>query len=357
MVKTAKKKPGSSGVVKKTIRVIIILLVGGFLIMLSELYRRVYYPNINLKERTTTFLYIHTGASYRDVLEEMSRQNLLKNQNSFDWLARQVDYPNHIHPGKYLIAKTMSNKDLVWLLHSGRQTPVKLIFNNIRTTTDLAGRFSHQLEPDSLQLLNLFNDEAFLSQYDVTPNTVMALFIPNTYEMYWNTSAENLLRKMYLEYQRFWTDKNKELAKKIGLTPIEVSIMASIVEQETRRDQEKPVVAGVYMNRLKRGLRLEADPTLVFALGDYSIKRVLNAYKALESPYNTYKYAGLPPGPICMPSVSSIQSVLHFQHHDFLFFCAKEDFSGFHVFAKNYAQHLQNARRYQTELNKRNIKI
>jgi UPF0755 protein len=351
----AKKKASTSKFIK-VLKVLLVLSVAGFLLMIADFYRKIYYPNINLKERTTTYIYIPTGAVYDDVVRILLENNILLSLSSFEWLARQVDYPDNVHPGKYLIKKSMNNKDLLLLLRSGRQTPVKVTFNNIRRKEELAGRLSRYLEPDSLELITLLTDDEYLSKYGFDSRNVLSLFIPNTYELYWNTSSENLIRKMYKEYRKFWSQERLNKAKSIGLTPAEVAVMASIVEQETHRDEEKETIAGVYMNRLRKGYRLEADPTLVYALGDFTIKRVLNEYKKLDSPYNTYMYTGLPPGPICMPSISSLEAVLNYRKHDYFYFCAKEDFSGLHVFARTYPEHLINARRYQRELNRRNIR-
>ena len=354
MSKKAGKKSSKAG---KVIKILIVFMVAGVVFAISELYREVYYPNVALKERTTTYIYIPTNAGYNDVIRILLEHNILINLSSFEWVANRLDYREHIHPGKYLVRKEMSNKDLVLMLRSGRQTPVKLTFNNIRTRDQLASRLSHDLEPDSVQLTSLLSDNDYLSKFGFNEETVMCMFIPNTYELYWNTSADALMSKMFKEYTKFWTPENIARARETGLTPVQISVLASIVEQETHKNDEKPIVAGVYMNRIKKGYKLEADPTLVYALGDFTIKRVLNAYKSLDSPYNTYKYEGLPPGPICMPSISSLNAVLNYRKHDYFYFCAKEDFSGYHTFARNYEDHLLNARKYQKELNKRNIKM
>lgn len=354
MSKKAGKKSSKAG---KIIKVLIVFMIVGVVFAISELYREVYYPNVALKERSTTYVYIPTNASYTDVIRILVGNNILINISSFEWVANCLDYKKHIHPGKYLVRKDMSNKDLVLMLRSGKQTPVKLTFNNIRTRDQLAGRLSQELEPDSLQLISLLSDREYLSKFGFTEETVISMFIPNTYELYWNTSADALMSKMFKEYTKFWTPENTAKAKETGLSPLEVSVLASIVEQETHKNDEKPLVAGVYMNRINKKYKLEADPTLVYALGDFTIKRVLNAYKSLDSPYNTYKYEGLPPGPICMPSISSLKAVLNYKRHDYFYFCAREDFSGYHTFARNYEEHLLNARKYQKELNKRNIKI
>jgi UPF0755 protein len=250
----------------------------------------------------------------------------------------------------------MNNKELVLLLRSGKQTPVRLTLNNIRLKENLAGLVSGSLEIDSAEFLELILDDETMKPYGLDGENSLSLFIPNTYEFYWNTPAEKFLEKMGKEYNKFWNEQRRNQAKSIGLTPSKVSVLASIVEQETKQIDEKDEVAGVYMNRIRKGWKLEADPTLVFALGDFTVRRVLNAYKQIDSPYNTYLYQGLPPGPICMPSVSSVDAVLNYTRHDFLFFCASVDSPGFHCFAKTYEQHKVNARKFQKELNKRNIR-
>jgi UPF0755 protein len=266
-----------------------------------------------------------------------------------------MKYGDRILPGRYRILNGMSNKELVVLLRSGRQEPVKLVFNNIRIRQQLASRVAAVLEADSASLMALLNDNAYLREFGLDSAGCLTLFIPNTYDFYWNTSADQFFRRMHREYQVFWNQGRKEKARRAALTRHQVSVLASIVEQETRQHDEKPLIAGVYINRYRKGLKLEADPTLVFALGDFSVRRVLSRYKEIDSPYNTYKYVGLPPGPICIPSIASIDAVLNYAEHPFLYFCARPDFSGYHVFAKSYNEHLANARRFHRELNRRNI--
>ncbi|HRB40854.1 MAG TPA: endolytic transglycosylase MltG, partial [Bacteroidia bacterium] len=289
-------------------------------------------------------------------VDELTSQQILINAESFKWLAEKMNYTERVIPGRYEITDNMNNRQLLQLLRSGKQVPIKLTFNNIRTKSDLASRISHQIEADSLQLIGMLNDSVLLKSESLNSENVLCLFIPNTYEMYWNTDAADFFKRMKKEYDNFWTEIRKQKAAKQELTPVQVSILASIVQSETKQNAEKPRVAGVYLNRLRQNWKLEADPTLVFALGDFSIKRVLNEYKTIDSPYNTYKYFGLPPGPICLPDISSIDAVLNAESHQYMYFCAREDMSGFHAFAKDYNTHLLNARRYQAELNRRNIR-
>ena len=250
----------------------------------------------------------------------------------------------------------MSNNQLVNMLRGGLQSPVNVTFNNMRDVDQLAGRIAKQIEADSASISQLFHDQEYIKEHGFNNYTIPALFLPDTYQFYWNTDAEGFAVRMLQEYSKFWTDERKEQAKNLGLTPIQVSTLASIVNKETNMTDEMPRVAGVYLNRLKNNWLLHADPTLIFALNDYSIKRVLNVHKEVESPYNTYKYVGLPPGPICIPSVAAVKSVLNAEQHHYFYFCAKEDFSGYHNFAKTLAEHNRNAAKYQQALNQRGIR-
>lgn len=225
----------------------------------------------------------------------------------------------------------------------------------MRTKENLAGRISEQLMLDSLTLLNMLNSETNLKSLGFDTNTIVAMFIPNTYEVYWDTSIDKLMNRMKNEYSTFWNESRKAKAKQVGLSPIEVSILASIVEEEATYSDEYPIVAGLYLNRLKRGQRLEADPTVKFALNDFSLRRILYKHLEVESPYNTYRNEGLPPGPIRVPSIKGIDATLSPQDHKYLFMCAKEDLSGRHNFATTHAEHVRNAARYQRALNEKKI--
>jgi UPF0755 protein len=339
-----------------------IIIAGIFVLLLSlagigyNFYKKVFFPNVSLVGQKEQFVYIPTGATFIDVMRILRDQNLLKNAASFEWVAEQMKYKNKIKPGKYLVKKNMSNRELVALLRSGVQVPVRVLFNAVRTREQLAGVVSSQIEADSLSLITLLNDEDYLKKYGFTRQDCMSLFIPNTYEFYWNTDAKKFISRMAEEYKKFWNAKRKNLAKSINLDQTQVAVLASIVEQETYRNDEKPVIAGVYMNRYLKGWKLEADPTLIFAAGDFTIQRVLNIHKEIDSPYNTYLHTGLPPGPICIPSIASLDAVLNYSKHQFMFFCAREDFSGYHSFARTYSEHLVNARRFQNELTRRKIR-
>ena len=302
------------------------------------------------------YIYIPTGSDYEDVLRILDENKVLKNKKSFDWIAKIKNYPHRIRSGKYRIDRKMSNNDLINRLRSGNQEAVDFTFNNIRTKEQFAKRVSEQLEMDASDLLDLLNDNDFLAAYQVNFQTALTIFIPNTYKVWWNTSAEDFVQKMYREYEKFWTAERKEKVAAISLTPTEVIILASIVEEENHRRDEQSRIAGVYINRLKMGMPLQADPTLKFAWNDFAITRVLNHHKEINSPYNTYKITGLPPGLIRIPSPSCVDEVLNYEKHNYLYMCAKEDFSGYHNFAATLSQHNANAAKYHNALNQLRIK-
>ena len=340
---------------KKILLTIFFILILAGAGVVYYLYRQILAPNVSVTKENE-FVYLPTGSTFSQVVDSLQASGMLQNVASFQWVAERMGYPEKVKLGKYQLRDGMNNRELVQLLRSGKQVPVKLIFNNIRTKSDLAGKISRQLEVDSLQLLQLLNDSAVLSPLGFNTENILCMFIPNTYEVYWNMSAEKFFKKMDTEYESFWNKTRLHKAKDEGLTPIQVSVLASIVQSETSRNSEKSTIAGVYMNRLRKNWKLEADPTLIYAMNDFSIKRVLNEYKEIDSPYNTYKYFGLPPGPICLPEISSLEAVLNFSSHDYMYFCAREDLSGYHSFASDLKTHMLNARRYQTELNRRNIR-
>jgi UPF0755 protein len=250
----------------------------------------------------------------------------------------------------------MSNRRLINMLKAGNQEPVQLKFKNHRLKKNMAAYIATQLEADSASIMSLLDSAEFVSKYGFTTDNVYSLFIPNSYEFYWNTSAKQFVERMHKEYQKFWTPARLAKAEKIGLSKTEVSTLAAIVDAEALNDSEMPTIAGLYMNRYKSGIKLQADPTVIFANQDFTIRRVLNRHLRKDSPYNTYVYKGLPPGPIMMPSINAIDAVLNHKKHKFIFMCAKEDFSGYHNFAVTQAEHQANARRFQRALNERNIK-
>lgn len=339
----------------------IILLVFGILIIFALafgywLYRTILSSNVNTGEEKEAVIYIPTGSDFDAVMDTLNSQGLLIRENSFRWVADLKKYPENIKPGRYIVRGGMSNNSLTNMLRGGWQSPVNVTFNYMRDVDMLAGKVGRQIEADSVSISKLLHDKEYVKQLGFNEYTLPALFLPDTYEFYWNTDAESFISRMLQEHNKFWNDERKKAAKDKGLSPVEVSILASIVDKETNKTDEMPRIAGVYLNRLHNNWLLQADPTLIFAIGDFSIRRVLNFHKETESPYNTYKYIGLPPGPICIPSVAAVKAVLNAEKHNYFYFCAKEDFSGYHNFAKTLSEHNRNAAKYQNALNHRGIR-
>ncbi len=314
-------------------------------------YQVFFSSNALLETEQNYTLKIPSNATFKQVSNRLYEDKVVNDMVSFSFVSKVLGYQDAVKPGLYIISPKMTNLELVRHLRSGNQAPVRITFNNIRTKEDLAEKITTNLEINEQQFLDLIKDSVYIRKFDFDEETIMSMFIPNTYEVWWNTSAESLFDRMYKEYQSFWTAERKAKAEAVGLSPIEVSTLASIVQSESQKSDERPKIAGVYLNRLRLNMPLQADPTLVFAVGDFSLKRVLNVHKEIDSPYNTYKYAGLPPGPINLPDINSLEAVLNPEDHNYLYFCAKEDFSGYHAFATNLAQHNANARRYQAALN------
>ena len=312
-------------------------------------------PNINTRSGKTEYLYLRADDNFNDVISQLQEKAVVKSPGKLTRVARYFKY-DVVLPGKYAVTDGMNNFSLIRALSKGRQTPVRLTFNNIRTKEQLAGRLAAQLMPDSVDILNLLNDTSFLQQFELNPYNSVSLFLPNTYEMRWNLSAEALFDRMNTEYNRFWNDERRQKAAAIPLTPEEVITLASIVDAETNYSPEKPTVAGMYINRLKINMPLQADPTVVFGVGDFSIRRVTGAHLRVVSPYNTYRNRGLPPGPIRIPSIVGIDAVLNYVKSDFIYMCAKETFTGEHNFAASWAEHQRNAAIYQKALNERGVK-
>ncbi len=318
-------------------------------------YKRIFFPNVFLESKTA-HIHIPTGATYETVKDTLEERGILRHRDWFDWVADQKGYPDLVKPGRYALKDSMSSNELVDLLRSGKQDPVQVSFHGVRKKSGLAGRICGRLECDSAAFLALLNDPEYLKQYGVDKETALVLFIPNTYELYWNSSAKAVFRRMVKEWERFWNEERRRKAEELGLTPVQVSILASIVQAEQEKHpDERPIVAGLFLNRLERGMKLQSDPTLVYAIGDPSIERVHNKDKEVDSPYNTYEHKGLPPGPINVPEISSIEAVLEPDTHDYLFMCAKPDTSGYHNFARTGRQHRINAEKYQRWLDEQGI--
>lgn len=340
----------------KNKKILIILSGAGilFIVIFVILYTTIFGLNIT-SPKNNQFLYIATGSSYEQVLDTLKSKLLIKNINIFNWLVKKKNYPDAIKPGRYLVGSKMSYNGLINLLRSGRQWPVKITFSNVRTLNDIAGKFGKQLEPDSTKIINFFNDESNYAKDGFRKESIISIFIPNTYELYWNTDVRSLYTRMLKEYKLFWNDTRLSKAKEKKLTPIEVSILASIVDDEALKRDEKSKIAAVYINRIKRGIPLQSDPTILFALNDFKITRVLKKYLLIDSPYNTYRHSGFPPGPIGCATIDGIDAVLDAESNDYLYFAAKADFSGYHNFSRTLSEHNKYALSYQRELNKRKI--
>ncbi len=336
----------------------ILYLIGAFILVAVIIVLIVFKSIFGIRiqtEKKNVVLFIPTGATYSQVMDSLNKKVLIKDPKLFDWIARKKHYPSHIKPGKYVIERDLKYISLVNLLRSGRQAIVKVTFSYARTLNDLAFKVGGQIEADSAKLMSFFLDPENYRKEGFTKENIISVFIPNTYQFFWNTDAEGFYLRMLKEYKDFWNDQRMDKAKEIGLNPTEVSILASIIDDEVAKPDEKARIAGVYLNRLKRGIPLQACPTIKFALNDFTITRILYKYLQVESPYNTYKYKGFPPGPIGCPSVESIDAVLNAEKHDYIFFAAKPDFSGYHNFSRTLKEHNRNAAIYQKELNKRKI--
>lgn len=341
---------------KKKQLIAAILIV--FSVMLSSFafytYQVLYTPNI-LIDQKDRMIAIENGATFKELQNQLYDERIVNDLVSFSFLARVKNFDREIKPGMYLLKSNMSNTEAINMLRAGLQAPVKVTFNNARKVEELATKLTDNLQIDSADMAPLLTADSVAESYGFNAETFISMFLPNTYEFYWTVSPRDVLNRMKAEYDRFWNETRRQQAEQLELTPVEVSILASIVDAETNQMDEAPDIAGVYLNRLKRGYKLQADPTLVYAIGDFNIRRILNADKELESPYNTYKYRGLPPGPINMPSIAALEAVLNPNDHNYLYFCAKADFSGYHEFAKTLQEHNVNARKFQRALNQQRI--
>lgn len=309
-----------------------------------------------VKPADIVYVNIPTGSEADDVAQLLVSKGMVENEKTFRWLAARKNYKGEkVQPGRYKLFKGMTSNDIINVLRSGRQTPARVMFTNTRFKRDLAGKISRQIEADSARLVQLLNDDEFLQPFGFNKYTSMAMLIPNTYELYWNTSADDFLERMHKEYTRFWDKERLARLSRTGFTQLEVSVLASIIQEESYRTDEYPAIAGVYINRLRRPMRLQADPTVKFAIGNFGVKRILKKHLETDSPYNTYRNDGLPPGPINCPSIKAIDAVLNYEEHKYVYFCARADFSGYHDFATTLDEHLRNARKYQRALNRNNI--
>lgn len=334
--------------------IIILIALGGFS---YYIYQTIFGPNTAFSEAEKEVL-IGSDDTYKEVYFQL--KPLLKNPDGFHQVANKKKYSTNVKPGRYLLQKGMNNNELVNTLRSANQ-PVKVSFNNQDFPELLAGRISAQIEADSLSILKAIKDESFLQKQNLSEANSLDVYLPNTYEMYWNTSAEEFRARMLKEYNQFWNETRKNKAAKLGLSPQQVVSLASIVQKETAKVDERPKVAGVYLNRLQQGMKLQADPTVIYALKktqnnfDTIIKRVLYKDLEIDSPYNTYKYEGLPPGPIAMPDLNSIEAVLNAEEHDYYYFVADLERVGYHKFAKTLAQHNRNSAVYRQWMNSQKV--
>lgn len=342
---------------KKWLFVIILLLsllcIGLVIEKIVTLYNVFYKDNI----RETAFLYVPTGAGMAAVIDSLHANDALIDEATFLAALKDKQYDTlTVCPGRYRLQRGMNNTKLLRMLQFGWQEPVKLVIAGaIRSSERLAKTLSRYVEPDSVTLLRALTSDSLLQSFGYTSTTLLGMITPNTYEVYWNTGAEELLQRLHKETAKFWNEARTQRLKATGLTRDQAITLAAIVEEETNKTDEMPRVAGVYMNRLAKGIALQADPTLKFAWNDFTMKRVLNKHKKIDSPYNTYKYPGLPPGPIRIPSIAAIDAVLHYEQHNYIFFCADSTFTGYHVFAQTLEQHNLNAAKYRKALNAKGI--
>jgi len=332
-------------------------IIIGLLLLLAvyKIAADLFINNVNSSANKPIYIYIKSNKSLDRLLFNLQNENILINVQSFERIAKLINLTDNLKAGRYKITEGMNNIALIKLLKSGRQEPLNLVIKYARRKENLALTISTQLELDSAELINLMNDSLTLNTAKMDSNNIISLFVPNTYNIYWNISGKKLVERMQKEYNSFWNSNRTTKSILLKMTPQEITILASVVMCETNKPDEMPIVARTYMNRMKIGMPLQADPTVLFALNDTSIKRVLSIHTALQSPFNTYLNIGLPPGPICLASPIAIDAVLNAPTNDYLYFCAKEDFSGYHKFAQTFAQHQVNARRYQRELNRRGL--
>jgi len=346
-----KKKPGTF---RKFIIALVLIILVSLIATGVFYYLRLFGPNVTGNKE---YLYIRTGSTFNDVYNTICEEGIVKDSTTFKWAAYNMHYisNNSIKPGKYRLHEGMSNRKLIAMLRLGLQEPVTIAIKNLRLKEDFAGFMAKKIEPDSASIISLLDSSAYVNKFGFTPEDVYTMILPNTYQFKWNSSPHKMFSKLYGEYLKFWTPERKQKAEAMGLNPIKVTILASVVDAEALHDSEMPTIAGLYLNRMKKGMKLEADPTVIFAAHDFTIHRVLNKQLAINSPYNTYMHTGLPPGPIMMPSLNAINAVLDYQHSDYIYMCAKDDLSGYTNFASTIEQHRINARKFQEALNKRHI--
>jgi len=318
-------------------------------------YQVLFTPNFLTETEGDKPFIIEKAATFKDVQNSLYDNGYVTDLVSFSFLAKLMNYHEAVKPGYYIIRKDMSNIDAIRMLRAGLQQPVDITFSNVRLMSELPEKLSKNLMMSEEELKALLLSDSVAAAYGFTQQTFISMFIPNTYEVYWTITGKAFLDRMHSEYTKFWSAQRKEKADALGMTPVQVSTLAAIVQAESIKGEESATIAGLYLNRLKKGMPLQADPTLKFALGDFAIQRLLLKDLEIDSPYNTYRNAGLPPGPINMPTIQNIDAVLNYEKHKYLYMCAREDFSGYHAFATNLVDHNKNAKRFQDALNKAKI--
>lgn len=346
---------GKRSFIKKTITILILALTaaGGYWV-----YVNAFKNNVHLKDGNAMYIFIKTGATMEDVLDELYSKDIIEDHRSFEWTAKEMDLADHIVPGKYRIGTSMSNRSIVKMIKNGKQEKVKLFLNSqIRTKEEFIKYISGKLEIEESELEEYCsNDEVLHEKYGINGDNFMSFIVPHDYEVKWTTHIDSLFPMLEKSYRQLWTKEKKAKAKAIGYTIPEIVTIASIVQNESGIKSEQQKIAGVYINRLKQDMKLQADPTIVFANGNFEVQRVLAVDKEIDSPYNTYKYKGLPPGPICLVYPSTVEAVLNYTKHSYIYFCAKPDFSGYSNYTNDYSVHMKNASAYQSALNNKGIK-
>ena len=327
---------------------LIVLLVGGYAAW------QIFGPTVSAPE--SKYFYIKTGTVYSNVRQSLIDQKIISAAYFFDLVSKQLKYPGKVKAGRYQIKKGSSVLSLIRMLRSGNQYPVNLVINKLRSKEDLAQKIAANFECDSASVMDVLNDPETLQKFNVNNNTLMTIVVPNTYSMLWNASAEKIINKLHSEKEKFWNTERMNKAKALNLSPEQVYTMASIVEEETNKEEDKGLIASVYMNRMNSGMKLQADPTVKFAMKNFALKRIRFVHLTYDSPFNTYINAGLPPGPICTPSAKTIDAVLNAPQTNYIYFVAKPDWSGLSNFCQSYTEHLVNAKNYQHFLDSVKIK-
>src|SRR6478735_3383769 len=333
-----------------------VLVGAGILFICFSYYAWQIFMTDNIQvDKEDTYIYIRTGATFPEVLDSLEKRGILHDRLSFAFVSKLMKYQDNIKPGRYKLLKNSSNIEAIRRLRSGDQEALKFTFTNVRKKEDLIEIIGNKFEMNPADLSLLLNNPEFLKPYGFTPDNVMCMFIPNTYKLFWTTDAKGFFERMNTEYKKFWTPERVGKAETAGLTPMQVSIIASIVQEETNQNDEKSRVAGVYINRLNSGMKLQADPTVKYALDSFEMRRILIVHTKTDSPYNTYMYEGLPPGPISLPSIVTLDAVLNYEQHKYLFFVADMTKPGYHIFKENYRDHVNTANRYRRNLDGRGL--